>query len=540
MFKYLGGDIVLKVLLVDDEPYILQGLRVLVDWEEEGFKITGMAANGQEALKFLKNNKVDLILADIKMPIMNGLELLARIRNDDISDAYFIILSGYADFLFAQEAIRYDCTDYILKPVSKEQLIDTLHKVKYMKVNVEEEEQKSKEMKQAYIARNLIAIIKGKFDKYNLKHVEENMELSEKLRYIEIVVDYLAFQEELTDEDKRMLQRKLHKSCQKLLKRDKGHCVFDVSGDKNIYDIGFLYCDYMAADKGLNENTYLKEFSRDLEDILSIPIIMLVGKKVTSLSNVTKSYHTVAVLRSLQGFRSKKRIYYYENEVQVNGSSVIICKKSLDKLLASVEENNQDKIEECVNSFYDEMKKTEITGETMMLNINYLLFQMIHIASQQDDELNQSEIMREISLNTHKKGIKQGSKEHLSSLASEYARYLAQLRRNTPTGVLAKVEKEIKENYSKNLTLKELGEKYYVNSAYLGQLFRKEFGISFKDYLINYRMETAAKLLIRTNNKTTTIAEKVGYCDVDYFVNRFVLAKGCTPAKYRKRSKVQQ
>ena len=133
-----------------------------------------------------------------------------------------------------------------------------------------------------------------------------------------------------------MLQRKLHKSCQKLLKRDKGHCVFDVSGDKNIYDIGFLYCDYMAADKGLNENTYLKEFSRDLEDILSIPIIMLVGKKVTSLSNVTKSYHTVAVLRSLQGFRSKKRIYYYENEVQVNGSSVIIC-KSLDKLLASVE-----------------------------------------------------------------------------------------------------------------------------------------------------------------------------------------------------------
>lgn len=540
MFKYLGGDIVLKVLLVDDEPYILQGLRVLVDWEEEGFKITGMAANGQEALKFLKNNKVDLILADIKMPIMNGLELLARIRNDDISDAYFIILSGYADFLFAQEAIRYDCTDYILKPVSKEQLIDTLHKVKYMKVNVEEEEQKSKEMKQAYIARNLIAIIKGKFDKYNLKHVEENMELSEKLRYIEIVVDYLAFQEELTDEDKRMLQRKLHKSCQKLLKRDKGHCVFDVSGDKNIYDIGFLYCDYMAADKGLNEKTYLKEFSRDLEDILSIPIIMLVGKKVTSLSNVTKSYHTVAVLRSLQGFRSKKRIYYYENEVQVNGSSVIICKKSLDKLLASVEENNQDKIEECVNAFYDEMKKTEITGETMMLNINYLLFQMIHIASQQDDELNQSEIMREISLNTHKKGIKQGSKEHLSSLASEYARYLAQLRRNTPTGVLAKVEKEIKENYSKNLTLKELGEKYYVNSAYLGQLFRKEFGISFKDYLINYRMETAAKLLIRTNNKTTTIAEKVGYCDVDYFVNRFVLAKGCTPAKYRKRSKVQE
>ena len=181
-------------------------------------------------------------------------------------------------------------------------------------------------MKQAYIARNLIAIIKGKFDKYNLKHVEENMELSEKLRYIEIVVDYLAFQEE-PDEDKRMLQRKLHKSCQKLLKRDKGHCVFDVSGDKNIYDIGFLYCDYMAADKGLNEKTYLKRIFKRFRRYSFNSYYYASWQKVTSLSNVTKSYHTVAVLRSLQGFRSKKRIYYYENEVQVNGSSSIICKK---------------------------------------------------------------------------------------------------------------------------------------------------------------------------------------------------------------------
>lgn len=107
----------LKVLLVDDEPFILQGLKLLVDWEKEGFRIAGTAANGMEALAFLKKEKVDLVIADIKMPQMTGLELLEHIRKEKISDAYFVILSGYAEFSFAQQAMQNDCTDYLLKPV---------------------------------------------------------------------------------------------------------------------------------------------------------------------------------------------------------------------------------------------------------------------------------------------------------------------------------------------------------------------------------------------------------------------------------------
>lgn len=81
----------LKVLLVDDEPFILQGLKLLVDWEKEGFRIARTAANGMEALAFLKKEKVDLVIADIKMPQMTGLELLEHIRKEKISDAYFVI-----------------------------------------------------------------------------------------------------------------------------------------------------------------------------------------------------------------------------------------------------------------------------------------------------------------------------------------------------------------------------------------------------------------------------------------------------------------
>ena len=119
----------LKVLLVDDEPFILQGLKLLVDWEKEGFRIAGTAANGMEALAFLKKEKVDLVIADIKMPQMTGLELLEHIRKEKISDAYFVILSGYAEFSFAQQAMQNDCTDYLLKPVDSEILCKVLNKV---------------------------------------------------------------------------------------------------------------------------------------------------------------------------------------------------------------------------------------------------------------------------------------------------------------------------------------------------------------------------------------------------------------------------
>ena len=171
-----------------------------------------------------------------------------------------------------------------------------------------------------------------------------------------------------------------------------------------------------------------------------------------------------------------------------------------------------------------------------MKNKNYLLFQLIHLASEQDNDVNQEEILRLIGESTFEEGVMRGSKTHLVRMTCEYGDYLAQLRKNVSRGVLGEVEKEIRKNYAQNLTLKELSERYFVNSAYLGQLFRKKYGCSFKDYLNQYRMEEAAKLLLRTDQKIYQIAEEVGFKDVDYFVNRFIAVKGCTPAKFRKQS----
>lgn len=122
----------------------------------------------------------------------------------------------------------------------------------------------------------------------------------------------------------------------------------------------------------------------------------------------------------------------------------------------------------------------------------------------------------------------------MKNFALEYADYLMSLRKNMSRGILSNIEKDIAEHYYENISLRNLGEKYYMNSSYLGQVFRKKYNMSFKDYLTNIRINEAAKQLIMTDKKINQIAEDVGYLDCDYFIRKFIEIKGCTPSKYRK------
>ncbi|HJA68064.1 two-component system response regulator [Lachnoclostridium sp. An169] len=524
----------LKVLLVDDEPFILQGMEKLVNWEKEGFEIAAAVSDGAEALSYFENNRVDLILADINMPVMDGLELLKRVRSSERnSSVQFVILSGYADFGYAQEAIQYSCTDYILKPVEKEKLLQVLRKIRKMYSAEIEKTKETKKLEGSYLDRKLIAVIQGKYDESDLDYAGKHMRLSEKVRYIEILIDMPDWLER-GDEEKSAEQKRLYRACLEYLQEDWTHCIMDVSRHEKIYDTGFILCGYMWENTG--EKKYLSDFLAYLCGVLDMPVVMICGKEVKNLGDIAKSYSTARMLRSFQGFREKKQIYFYEEEVQVHTDGVVLCKNSLDFLLRAIEQNDHAQIMKGADLFFEEMRQRGMSGDIMKLNINYLLFQLIHLAAEQDDTVNQEEVLRTISEGTFESGVLRGSKAHLCRVACEYGDYLMQMRKNASRGILGKIEKEIRERYAENLTLKELGNKYYLNSAYLGQLFRKKYGKSFRDYLNHYRIEQAAQMLLRTEDKIYQIAEKAGYHDLDYFVNRFIEIKGCTPAKYRKQA----
>ena len=527
----------LKVMLVDDEPYILQGLQVLIDWESEGFEIATVCANGRDAVNYLRENKVDLIISDIKMPIMTGLELLDTIKNEELSNAKFVILTGYDDFSFVQKAIRNGCLDYILKPVNEEDLINVLRKVSNLNMESIMLKKDREKMEGAYLASNITSLIKGKYDNEDLEYVNNHLQISGGIRFIdiELVDSELSVDNGDSDDyDMRLVQRQLYNACREVLKENANHFIFDVSYDEGNYDVGFIYCEHMAAIRDMSESEFLNMMIRKIEVIMTKPVRMLCGKLVPNISALSKSYNSCWRLKSIKGFHSKKKIYVYEEEVQVTHNSIVLCKNTIDEIIASIEKNDIEMIEKGIDKLYNELQSGDSSGSTFDLNINYLLFQLIHLASEQDDTINQEEIIQYISEQTSESNLIRGSRQHMMKFAVEYANYLTELRKSISRGILADVENEIKEHFAENISLRYLGDKYHINSSYLGQVFRKKYGMSFKNYLTNYRIKEAAKQVIGTDKKINQIAEDVGYKDSDYFIHKFIEIKGCTPSKYRK------
>ena len=523
-----------KVLLVDDEPFILQGLKAVIDWNSEGFEVVRSCANGREAYEYLKEEKVDVILADIKMPEMTGIELLRRIREEGISDAFFIILTGFKDFTYIQTAMRYDCMEYMLKPVEKTELTGVLRKIAKESVRRDEEEESRQHMQQAFLARNLMALLFGKFDSANTDYVKNHLHLSDEIRYIDIEMsEYADSVEELEEGEMRGRQREVFAAARDYLREEKDHCIFDVSHDEKSYDLGLVYCDYFAAKRNLGFNDFLEGLRDHIQKETGHDTNIFVGKSVSKIDAISKSYSTACMLKSLEAFRSRKNIYYYDDEASYDSGSVVILKDLIDALIRAISADDTAKIRAGVDEFYTELNRSE-ADETRRLNVNYFLFQLIHMASELDAELDQEEILRFIAEHSSEEGILRGSNVHMANFCCDYSRYLLQLKKNVSGGVLLEIEKEIRDNYAENLTLRDLGKKYFVNSSYLGQMFQKKYGVSFKDYLTSYRIGRAEEMLISTDMRIAEIAEKVGYRDSDYFLKKFIEANGCTPSKYRK------
>ena len=211
-----------------------------------------------------------------------------------------------------------------------------------------------------------------------------------------------------------------------------------------------------------------------------------------------------------------------------------ISAMALDSLIAAVEKSDKQGIRDAVPAVFGAIG-ADANFELLRINMDYLLYKLVRLACERDRAVNQMELLQHLQKNLlHHGGIISGKFERLTQFVQEYADYLSSLQRDGNDSILLRVEQDIRLHYKENLTLKELSRKYYVNSAYLGQLFKKKYGITFREYLNNCRIEQSAKLLLSTRDKVYNIAKAVGYQDMDYFIERFIAAKGCTPSNYRK------
>ena len=525
----------INVLIVDDEPFIREGLKILINWEEYGFIITGEATNGTEAISLLEDNNYDLIITDIKMPEVDGIELVEYIRNHKSKDVKIIILSGYYEFEYAKQAIRYNVVDYILKPIKKEELIRVLLEFKEV-YSKEMKSAKDKEYtEQIALERHLNALCSGIYSQSDISYVKEKLKYCTDLRYmsIEIILNDENFQK-LNKNERRKVLKEFCETLKSYISPYEKYVFLDVDKRNEIYGIGFIYTRDFSAHKKVSEKQYIVGLQEYVKANQKYKFNVYIGQKVDCIDQISESFRSAVIAKSFQNYNNDKAIAYYEETSTIKSNTYGIKKEYMDKLIHYTEENVVDKIDECVEKIYLNFKIHNIDPKIININIDYLLCRFIYLAKELDPEVDQEEVLHYISQCAFEESAVRGSAKHFKAFVKDFANYLAQLRQTNSHGVLKEVEREIEMHYMQNLSLKSLSEKYYINSAYLGQIFKKNHGISFKDYLNNYRIEKAGELLIRTNDKVCNIAQIVGYNNLDYFINKFVRLKGKTPLQYRK------
>jgi len=539
----------LNVLIVDDEPFIREGLRLLIDWEAEGFNIIGEASDGMEALEMLEYTRADLIICDIQMPGMGGLQLLQEIRRRGMDDVDFVVLSGFREFSYAQTAMQYGCLNYIIKPISRDDLLTIVRGVSEQSKQRQIAEENREVRDSAMLERNLLPILKGKYDQINLDYVRDNLELSGKIRYINIELDMSDPKVQgRTEENRRSLQRVLYASIKNILGRWGDHAFFDVAKEENCYDVGLIYCDLMSDNMSMSEQEFFDWLVSRTEVSVECGIVMQVGGEVDRLERLSESYRSAAIAKLMQDFQGDGVLCVADKQQQMqaelSGEAYGHLRTRLDNLVSAVERGDRHEIETAVDALYRHMGESSMDYRFMSMNINHILFRLINMAVEKDSHLDQQEAVNYIIENAFDKGVMRGSAAHFAKFCVEYSDYLHQLESQSAGNILGMVEREIAEKYMTNISLKQLGERFYINSAYLGQLFKKQYGMSFKDYLNMVRINNSVELLANTDMKVYEISAAVGYQSVDYFVNKFVAQRGHTPAKFRKTmrtgSEVQQ
>lgn len=544
--KYMSDekDMLLKVLLVDDEPFIRKGLAALIDWEAEGFVIAGEAQDGCEAVLRLSEEDYQLVISDIRMPDMSGIELVEEVKTRKISDAKFVLLSGFYDFQYAKSAILYGCSDYVLKPIQREELLNVLRRIQ-KKIREEAGGRRDKSIfEKAYLDRNLLALIWGKYDEINLRYAKEKLELKGRIKYIHLEISLLdeRFLNQ-SEEKKRVLHRQLYNYAALLFKRLSNHVIFGVTKEGECYDIGIIYSELMSDKKNMTDEEWLDWVLKELRERMGFEITAFLGGWVSKLEDIAYSYREAAMARSFCFYKIPKKDIKKE-PAQGTGKKAIqnknqqdeYLRKELDALIHGIETGDKEFIKENSGELYRKMMDKGLDSKLIGMNIQYYVYRLLGLAYEIENDINQEEVMQYIQEEVFSSGMPWINEVKFRKFAEDYSEYLLQLRQNSARGIMNLIEAEIEANYSDNLSLRSMGEKYYLNSVYLGQIFKKRYGCCFKDYINGVRLRKAAELLLRTEEKVYEIAEKVGYKNTEYFINKFESTYGVTPARFRKRN----
>ncbi len=513
------------LLIADDEKNIRDGLKCILDWEALGFTLCGEAANGEEALSGILKNNPSLVLLDIRMPKLTGIDII-RIAREQGYNGRFIILSGYSDFSYAQAAIRYGVEYYLTKPIDEDELLDAINTIRE---SIELEHRRSDNIAlYREKAKNVILhdLITGVWKKDGITDLS-----SADFQSLELISDVYQV----------VIYEKFETSTK--------HKNYDFAALLNITNSQNRSFEHFETD---NKNVILLKGSfalRRFEEFRNrcektdFQAFLTYGRPVKNLDEICLSYEEADTLIRRRFFCMQgQHILGYEELPAMTSHSLLISDEKLlaycDSLTNCLQANNRKQIAATFFSLEEYLYNVDSSIESVRLFLTDLFLQL-------KENISKVYNSSRVSFPSNSAII-----DHIDNCRYLYEiiLYISEQVKSVMDGsdsssrdtILDDILYYIDNNYQNNIKLETIAPLFGYNSAYLGKLFTKAIGENFNSYVDHRRIEHSKKLLEQRSIKVYEVSELVGYKNVDYFHKKFKKYVGISPAEYRKQLKLDE
>ncbi len=521
-----------KVIIVDDEFRISKLIEKLIDWNRLNLECIATINNGEKALEIIEQENPDIVITDIRMPKVTGLDIINQFNNK----CKFIVISGYKDFEYAHQAMKYGVNNYLLKPVDKIELNETLEKLsKEIETNNESlNEKKNLKLKVKQSDKQLksnifSSLIDTKIldSTYLNNHLNNNN--SNKLFIIKLDYCKMLNQDILQENN---IVNKIIQIINTTYEETSSNCILTIKPNLTIYTL--INFDEKNTNK-INDNIS-SIFEKIKSELTKFEIfyftIGLINETFKSKEIISKLNLCEKVINNRIKLGTDRIIT--NDDISINNLEIkTLYHNEIDNIVKMIFNGKEEEIKNAVFELFYKLR--------ILKDIDYSFFYSIPVVIL--DKVFNAEFINEGLLMNLQKTILNNinyiysirtMSEYLSLEFIQISKKIEQIKETKNVPIIRKVILYIEKNYSKKIILEDVADKVKLNPVYLSSLFKKETGYNFTTYLTNYRINMAKKELIDSSDTIVAIASKIGYKDSRYFSQTFKKIVGIKPAIYRK------
>lgn len=556
-----------KLLLVDDEEDVREGLLREIDWNGCGYEIIGTAENGREALEAVDKLQPDVVVTDIQMPFLNGLQLSEGIR-EQFPTIKIIILTGYDEFQYAQKAVKLHIDEYVLKPFSSQELVNVLVKVKGS-MDEEQAQRENVHLLQEHY-RSSLPVLKEVFlaslfaRKVSRKEIEEKSKLydlplfgSQFMLSVISLDTPCTFRSNLKEEEpaiRQSLQRDAEVPQQSLSLKDTGDSRLQLFAVYNIAEeiaykrqlglviihneeVVLISCDGSPDMEPIRRRTLLalEEVRQSVERYLRFTVTAGAGTVIHSLEEAPYAYKDAIAALDYRVILGSNRIICIDDVEMRMKEKLCFDHWKEEALTRCLKVGTAEELREMLDSLFQGLTEAHISVKDFQIYVMEMLIALMKVARDAGqaadaavgDELASFGRIREFR-------HMEEAKQWMLRLCARLMRHIAADRQTSYKKLVQAAAAFVEANYQNSeLSITMMCGHLHISAGYFSSIFKKETKMTFVNYLLQLRMEKAKQYLRSTDWKTFEIAEQVGYSDPNYFSYSFKKYAGISPKQYR-------